>query len=165
MAEFNPVPGLGVIGTAVSIGLGMSQWGGRRGRYYAMPVTGTLIIFGLDWFYDFPVYAYLAGIIFAPFLFHRSLQAKLVAASKKIADLPLPELGIKLMRVPDAEEHRIARWAAEELPADAKAPRTDPLLRQGGILAEAPGVDLARATAGPHTLVLLLDFHGEGDDE
>ena len=155
---FDPKPLCGVVGIALAVGVGMREFGGREGRHYSVAVAGAILIFGLDYAYELPLYAYLAGILLAPFLYHRSVRSRLQAAVAKVGPIELEELGIRLVRVPDAPPPTLALWRAESLEREVDRGTQS-------IVAQPAAVGEVGAGSRPQSLMVSLEFEGEMDDD
>lgn len=156
MPAFDPRPLALTLATSAAAGFGLRRWGGRTARQYAVAVAGAVLIFGLDWAYELPLYAYLAGILLTPFVYHRSVRSRLAAACRRLEAVPLDEMGVTLRLQADPGAH-VALWRAEPLEDSSRAP-----LSIGGRPAAVAEV---HEGTGPEDLALALDFTGEMDDD
>ncbi|MBI4423787.1 MAG: hypothetical protein HY554_08675 [Elusimicrobia bacterium] len=143
---------------AAAAGGGAARLGGRTGRHYAVAISAAVMIVGLDLAYELPLYAYLSGILLAPFMYHRGVRSRLTAAAAALAPIELPELGIRLRRTADKDPRRIGVWSAERLEDRAAAGEVPIVALPAGLQVLAPGTE-------PASLVLTLEFEGELDDD
>lgn len=158
MPAFDPKPLGIVLGAAVVVYVVMRRFG-REGRHYSVAGAGAALILGLDYAYGLPLYAYLAGILLAPFVYHRGVKKRLHAALADMGPVQLPDLGIRLVRCPDGSDKYLAMWRAEPLEQEQSAADT------GSILARPTAVSEVEQGSLPSSLLVALEFEGEMDDD
>lgn len=158
MPGFDPKPLGAIIALAGVAWFAMRQLGGREGRHYAVAVAGAVLIFGLDYAYQLPIYAYLAFILLAPFVYHRGIKTRLSGALGKLEPLELKDLGIRLVRFNDGSGKYLSLWRAEALEGEPD-PAAESILARPQIVADVA------AGSKPESLLMGLEFEGEMDDD
>ena len=155
---FDPKPLAAVVGVSVLVGYGMREWGGREGRHYAVAVAGAVLICGLDYVYELPLYAYLVAIVLAPLLYHRGVRSRLKPALAKLGPIELNDLGIRLVAIDHDPEKYLGIWRAEPV-------EREPDPNHQSIMARPKAVDEVGAGSRPESLMISLEFEGEMDDD
>ncbi len=158
MNGFDPKPLAVVLAVSFAVAFIMRRFG-REGRHYSIAGAGAALILGLDYAYGLPLYAYLAGILLAPFLYHRGVKKKLQAALAAMSAVELPELGIRMIRCPDGSGKYIAMWRAEAMDKEDSTADTASIMAAPSVVAESAAGSL------PQSLLMALEFEGEMDDD
>lgn len=158
MNAFDPKPLAIVLGASIAVALIMRRFG-REGRHYSIAGAGAALILGLDYAYGLPLYAYLAGILLAPFVYHRGVKKRLEKALSAMAPIELPDLGIRLIRCPDGSGKYLAMWRAEAMEKEQSTVDTGSIMARPSIVAETAAGTL------PESLLMALEFEGEMDDD
>lgn len=159
MQGFDPRPLGAVIGSAAVVWFIMRQCG-REARHYAIAGAGAAMILGMDYAYGLPLYAYLAIIFLAPFLYHRGVRTRLKALISKMEPIDLSELSIRLVRCPEGASNYLAMWRAEHIDKTAEEQQLE-----SSIIAAPSIVAETAAGALPESLLIALEFEGEMDDD
>ncbi|MBI4347728.1 MAG: hypothetical protein HY553_12800 [Elusimicrobia bacterium] len=158
LSAFDPKPLGFVLGGAVVVYFVMRRFG-REGRHYSVAGAGAALILGLDYAYGLPLYAYLAGILLAPFVYHRGVKKRMQAALSGMGPVQLPDLGIRLVRCPDGSGKYLAMWRAEPLEQEESTADTGSIMARPSLVAEVAQGSL------PSSLLVALEFEGEMDDD
>ncbi|MBI3549603.1 MAG: hypothetical protein HY078_11235 [Elusimicrobia bacterium] len=101
MPEYKALPLFLISLAAIAAWAVVRRWGGRRWRRHAVEASGVVLFIGIDRYYDLPWYAYILALVIASALYHWNVRGSLEEVCKAIGPIPLPELGLRLQRIPN----------------------------------------------------------------
>jgi hypothetical protein len=89
-------------------------------RQYPELAAAAILMIGVEYTFEVPIWIWLAYIFAAPFLIHRGVRAKLEADARSLAEVRVDHAGVKLSLAQDPTGKRAAVWRIEPAAGGAR---------------------------------------------